>query len=518
METLDVLRLLLELLEEPKEDDRNTYVVPVVVDDFAGHSDLVRATAHSVGASLIVASDAIAGVRGELDESLRARVEEYLRVPRSGGSESRIAIRASRGMVRASIDDRIELSSKSEQELAGLAAALFSDELDASKLAFVVYNETVLDDDWGEAIWRFFGSVNGSRFKAVKRLILLIERSGQHMPDHHLDYEPSVRFFVRSSGLMRRKPWRVNVADVCDIADRAATNGLVLFLGAGFSRSSGLPLGNMLRDDALQRFLGLPGVEFGELASAFFEYLREHERLLEVEHQMQLVEFQQRLTLERVLREEIWRRGANDSPTLRRFETLNEIALKNRGPAVIDLHNILNRIPKTVVITVNFDTLIEVGDAGVRTIVEEQEFEDGRAILERYHSEPDNPVPVLKLHGSIQSRETIIATVDQTAQGLSTAKERCIRTLLNSYGEVPWVYVGYSMRDPDLWSVLQSREVADRADEYWVSPFEDPNALAWSVAHRQFGQDRRSFKERCITLTADRFFEQLLIAWTTKHD
>lgn len=513
-----MLRLLSELLEDPDEDDSNTSVLPIVVDDFAGHSDLVRAAAHSVGASLIVASDVERGVRGGFDHTLKTRIEGYLRVPRSGGAESRVNIRADESIVHASIDDRTELASRSEREVSGLATALFSEELQTSSLAFIAYNEAVLDDEWAEAIWRLFGSIDGTRFWAVKRLILLIERSGEDTPDHHLDSEPTVRFFVRSSGMTRRKPWRVDLAEIRYIAEQAASSGLVLFLGAGFSSSSGLPLGNTLRDDALRGFLAMPEAGFGELAPAFFEYLRANERLLEVEHQMQSDEFHRRLTLERVLREEIWRSGADDSRTLSDFEKMNEIALKNRGPAVSGLHNVIKVIPRTVVITVNFDTLVEVGDGGVHTMVTEQEFRNGRDYLPTYLAEPDNPVPFLKLHGSIGSRETIIATVDQTAQGLSTEKEDCIRAILETNSKVPWVYVGYSMRDPDIWSVLQSRVVADRADEYWVGPFEDPNALAWSGLHRQFGQEKQTFWERCITLTADRFFEQLSVAWATQHD
>ncbi len=518
METRDVLRLLSGLLEDPEEDNRNTSVVPVVVDDFAGHSDLVRATAHSVGASLIVASDVVDGVRGELDHTLKVRIEEYLRVPRSGGEESRVTVMSDQGIMHARIDGRTELASRSEREVAGLATALFSEELEISSLAFIVYNETVLDDEWAEAIWRLFGSIDETRFKAVKRLILLIERSGEDTPDHHLDSEPTVRFFVRSSGLTRRKPWLVDLAEVRYIAEQAASNGLVLFLGAGFSRSSGLPLGNTLRDDALRGFLAMPEAGFGELAPAFLEYLRANERLLEVEEQMPPDEFHRRLTLERVLREEVWRSGAEDSPTLRGFEEMNDIAAKSRGPAVAGLHDIVRLIPRTVVITVNFDTLVEAEDGDVHTMVTEQEFRDGRDYLGTYLGEPDNPVPVLKLHGSIRSRETIIATVDQTAQGLSTEKEDCIRAVLETNSKVPWVYVGYSMRDPDLWGILESRLVADRADEYWVSPFEDPNAFEWSGLHRQFGQDGRTFWQRCITLTADRFFEQLLVAWAAQHD
>jgi len=145
----------------------------------------------------------------------------------------------------------------------------------------------------------------------------------------------------------------------------------------------------------------------------------------------------------------------------------------------------------------------------------DDDFATGAEYLREYFEQQVTSVPILKLHGSIESRESIVATVDQTAQGLSVAKELCIRQLLEINAKIPWVYVGYSMRDPDVWSVLQSRAFADAVDEFWVSPFVDPNALAWCSTHRQFGQDRRSFWQRCITLTADKFLESLSMSWST---
>ena len=479
---------------------------------------MVRAAAHSLGASLVVASDGADGVRGTVDDAVRIRVEGLLQVPRAGGGRSQITIDGRDGTVRAAIDGATEITSRSQREVAGFAALLFSEQLENTETALIVYNEDVLDDEWADALWRLFREVDGTPFMGIGRIILLIERSAGDTPEQHLDSEPSVRFLVQSSGLMRRKARRVDVAAVRHIAQRAAEGGLVLFLGAGFSRSSGLPLGDAVRDEALGRLLGMPSAGITELAPAFHEYLRDNERLLEVEIDMPRDEFGRRLTLERVLREEIWRSGASGSPTLRRFEQMNGAALERRGQSVRRLRDLVDAIPSLVLVTVNFDTLVESDGTNVHKMTSENDFAAGQEYLQSYSAEPTRPVPLLKLHGSIESRETIVATVDQTAQGLSTAKEHCIHEVLNDNVKVPWVYVGYSMRDPDIWSVLQSRAFADSVDEYWVSPFADPNALAWCGAHRQFGKDSPTFWQRCITLTADKFLEELSAAWSKQND
>ena len=513
-----MLRLLLELFEEPSGADSPVAVIPVVVDDYEGHSEIIRATTRAFGATLLVVSDGAEGVHGTIDDAIQVRIEGLLQVPRAGGGRSQVTLTEEDGLVRAGIDGIISIPSKSQREVAGLAATLFSDQLHRTDTALIVYNEDVLDDDWADAVWRLFREVARTGFMRISRIILLIERSAGDTPENHLDDEPSVRFLLHSSALMRRKPNRVNVADVRHIAQRAADDGLVLFLGAGFSRSSGLPLGDSLRDESLGGFLGIPGAGIAELAPVFYEYLRENERLLEAETEMPREEFHRRITLERVLREEIWRSGANESATLRRFEKMNAVALGNRGRSVGTLHKIVAAISDLVIVTVNFDTLIESSEARVHKIMSDGEFGNGLDYLESYAAQEVSAVPLLKLHGSIEARETIVATVDQTAQGLSTAKERCVHAILDDSARRPWIYVGYSMRDPDTWSVLQSRAFADRVDEYWVSPFGDPNALAWCSAHRQFGQDSPSFRQRCITMTSDRFLEELLEVWSTQSE
>ena len=490
----------------------------VVIDDYDGHSEVFRAVARSFGATLVVASDNAEGVRGHIDDIVKERVEGLLVVPRAGGGRSRVTLHEDGGIIQAAIDGTIEVTSTAQREVAGIACALSSAQLQGTETVFLVYNEDILDDEWASAALRLFRDIDGTYFAGIGQLFLIIERSAGDALDHHLESEPSVRFLVHSSGLARRKPKRVNTAEIGHIVQRAARDGLVIFLGAGFSRSSGLPLGDALRDEALGGFLGMSGVGITELAPAFHEYLRANDRLLEVEAALPLDELCRRITLERVLREELWRSGASGSPTLRHFEELNEKALRSRGASIRYIHELMAAIPGLVIVTVNFDTLVESGDVDVHRILSDEDFKSGPEYLEAYAAESRRSIPLLKLHGSIEARETIVATVDQTAQGLSTAKERCIRAILNDNSNVPWVYIGYSMRDPDAWSILQSRSFVKSVEEYWVSPFADANVRSWCSLHRQFGQESPTYWHRCITLTADKFLEELLSAWSAQNE
>ena len=511
-----MLRLLLELMESPSGVTGSVSVVPVVVDSYSGHNDLVRATARSIGGAVVVAADVAEGISGSILQVEKTRVETLLQVPRAGGGLSKVSVLEEDGIVRAAIDGRVDISSTSQREVAGLAAGLFSQEIHDAKTAFVVLNEDVLDDEWIYAVWRLFREVDGTKFMDLDQIVLLIERSAADTLDHHFESEPSVRFLLQTSGIMRRKSQTVNSADVRHIARRAREDGLVVFLGAGFSQSSGLPLGDTLRDDALGEFIGQPSASFSELAFTFHDYLRENERLLEVEIEMSREEFCSRLTLERILREEIWRSGAGGSPTLDRFADMNAGALDSLGPSVRKLQEIMSMIPGLVIVTVNFDTLIESNGVNVQRMVSDEDFRVGEDYLAKYVTGQQGPVPLLKLHGSIEERETIVATVDQTAQGLSTPKQKCMHAILDEGKKLPWVYVGYSMRDPDAWSVLQARDFAENVDECWVGPFADPHALAWCSRHRQFSSENPSFWQRSITLTADKFMEELLAVWPSE--
>ena len=518
LQTRDVLRLLLRLLASERDNQTGVSVVPVVIDDFDRHGDLIRAALHADGGAVVLASEATSGVDGIIDTALKTHIEAHLQVPRVGGGSTKVEIHSHDGIIRATIDGQLNLTNSSHQQIAGVAVALLSDVVQNSDTAIIVYNDTGLDEDWAQAIWRLFGELHGMPLLNIRQLIILIERHNREPQDYHLNDEPSLRYLVDATDFMPRKPSPTTKADIHHLAHQARENGLVLFLGAGFSRSSDLPLGDSLRDDALKTFLAMPDKRAVELASSFYDYLLTNERLFHTEIGQSIQEFSYNLTLERVLREEFWRSGIDGSPTLRRFEELNRNALNNTGPSIRSIRAIIERIPRLVLITVNFDNLVEGSSSNVFTIVAEEDFESGVNYIDSYLEGKNDKVPFLKLHGSIESKSTIVATSDQTAMGLSTAKDQCVRGVLREQGRIPWVYVGYSMRDPDLWSVFQSNEFIDGVDEYWVAPFAEKSVREWCEVHRQFDGRQRRLWERCITLTSDRFLNELLDAWGCQNN
>jgi hypothetical protein len=291
----------------------------------------------------------------------------------------------------------------------------------------------------------------------------------------------------------------------------------VLFLGAGFSASSGLPLGNELRDYALSGLVGDEGT-YHERADRFRAMVSDHGRWIdEEEGRLTPEEFAGRLTLERVLREERTHHAPPETmPTLDYFAGGNLRAVGRRGPSVDALGEILHvadRFPRLVVVTVNFDTLIEsVSSDVIEVFATEDEFASCPAYLASYLT-AGGRVPVLKLHGSIDRPESIVANVDQTMPGLSTLRRAALESIRAAGAQrVPWLYVGYSMRDLDLRPLLAQADFAERLEETWVSPFPDSAAVSFCRQGRaSYWQSigAREFPARVIGETADVFFREL---------
>jgi hypothetical protein len=169
-----------------------------------------------------------------------------------------------------------------------------------------------------------------------------------------------------------------------------------------------------------------------------------------------------------------------------------------------------------IVVTVNFDQLVEQCVPGqAQVLASDQDFRKCTAYINRYLRD-GGPIPVLKVHGTIDRPETIVATVDATAEGLSPAKTQALRSLTSRAGtcnrRLPWIYIGCSMRDPDLEGLLGQQDFYQRLDEYWVSPFTVATARQFTEKHRVY-RDQPDFWHRSITETADVFMEELARAW-----
>jgi hypothetical protein len=166
--------------------------------------------------------------------------------------------------------------------------------------------------------------------------------------------------------------------------------------------------------------------------------------------------------------------------------------------------------------TVNFDQLIEAElSTRLRVLATKEELEDSPGVIDEYLGGAGR-IPLVKLHGTIEKPESIVADIEATARGLSPGTSQGLRRLLSSDSPISWVYIGYSMRDPDLNEVFAVPEFSAGAFEKWVSPFPDQSVRDFVEQHRVArwsGGSSPSFLERSITETADRFLRRLNEAW-----
>jgi len=303
----------------------------------------------------------------------------------------------------------------------------------------------------------------------------------------------------------------------------ARDSHLVLFLAAGFSASMGMPLGNKMRDYALRRLLpGRSTVPDAELPHEFYSLVGDQFQLLEFEEGRDPIELARELTFERVLREELL--AFRPSPTLAELERLETAALATPPiGAVRHLKSMLSGTRRLVLVTVNFDRLIEHdADDLVQVFADDASFADCVDYLDRYLADPPaaTKVPVLKLHGSFAAQETLVASIEQTLTGLTTAKADSLDRACRPSGpeRVPFVYVGSSMRDLDITLQLAQPRFANQLDEHWVMPLPAGSVTRFVYERRvqpwRTAAARATFEQRLISWTADEFLEELAAGWS----
>ncbi|MGA3057411.1 MAG: SIR2 family protein [Candidatus Limnocylindrales bacterium] len=519
MSTESVLDALREVFAERKRrDNPGLSVVPILVDDLAADLPLIESIVKHAGGFVI---DPTAAPDLEFRPVLAAAVETELHMLRPGGHEASVVVETGPPVaIRLLLDGVTMPMPTSAFSLLGTTVGfLFSKQLAASRVAVLAYSEATLDIDGRRAIWRLVTHhLDGLAVGDLDTLLVLIGITDVD-PDRHLQAGPaaSVRYRIRAGNCEKRKKW---TADADAIRQVSLEDGIhVLFLGAGFSFSSGLPLGNELRDHALRRLVGTGLEDAQELAQRFHTLVEQNGRLLPEEQDQAAAEFAAQLTLERVLLEEFRLHGHDKSPTLQYLRTQDERAVRRKGLAARKLTEIINSRRKIVILTVNFDRLIEFdNDAAVRVFARDDDWVACADYLSRYRAEA-LPVPVLKLHGSIDQLDSIVATVDRTSLGLAKERADLLRSLLDSSTPTSWTYIGYSMRDLDLGPVLALSEFARDAKERWVSPF--PQATVEEFANRyrrrhwETGPAQLGYSERVITETADTFLDQLSALWAT---
>jgi SIR2-like domain len=330
----------------------------------------------------------------------------------------------------------------------------------------------------------------------------------------HCLAQNSVRFAIQQDRLIKRGRHTDLEAAVRQVLLRA-DQPLVLFLGAGASASANISTGDAIRDEALRDLVG-PKPTIDELVEAFLAKLTDAQRLRPDERDLTLSQFRQRLTLERVLLEDFHRLAGRDpmlSAAIKRLTSEADTALEWFPEGRKALHHLVGRLPRLIVATINFDQLVEHGLADDHIVLARPEdFELHRQTVIDRIRDGGGPLPILKLHGTIEHVETLVATIAQTEFGLPREITETLDAMVAASDQaLTWVWVGCSMRDVDLRIWLGNQDGARDLNEWWVDPL--PSQALFDYA-RYLREGRwatlgNTLAERLITETADVFLKRL---------
>ncbi len=523
--TVDVVGRILALAANPPVG-ASPEVTGVRVDDVELAIDVLEPALRHVGGSVLdirhISEEGCAETASD-DAQEAAICAALTHAAAAGARELRFAY-DEHGRRRAFWADELAAgaTSPSEHPLLGLATATIDERLtDSGNLVAVVYDEALLEPFERPLAWRYATQVMAPRVSGSLDHLVVVAAT-ERPEDYHLRGDPSVRWSIDGLRVAQRNRPATNRVLTHRIA--ASSGGhVVLFLAAGFSTSMGMPLGNKMRDFALRKLLpNRSGVADADLPREFYALVGDQFELLDFEIDGDPEQLARHLTFERVLREEL--RAFRPSPTFAELQRLEAAAL-SAAPigAVRHLHAMLRRTRKLVLVTVNFDRLIEHRqDSYVEVFADDATFARCAEYLDDYLTGAPRAtkVPVLKLHGSFASQATLIATIDQTLTGLTSDKAAALDRACEPGGgsPVPFVYVGSSMRDLDVGLQLAQPRFAEQLDEEWIMPL--PAAtLAQFVSERRVQPWRRlgardSLEQRLISWTADEFLHELAGSWT----
>ena len=347
-------------------------VIPVVVEDLHAAKPILRALADIHEGCLLDASDLNADPRqqrsvyqpvpGTYDPVRRTAIETALSKP-----DRRITVvDQNHGLVDvrfhdSHIDERL---SAGDQTLHAIARAAAHKQLDEYSFAVIAYSSGPLDERAKKAAWDLMvRHVQGSPRKTPQTLVVVVESAIDI--GIHCESEYGFRFAIEHGRLLRRQGARHLRLAAEGIVKQSETSPMVLFLGAGFSVSSRIPLGDQLRDNAILRILNDPqysGLDSIDLGIEFHTWLSEMsggpEWLSRDEKSMNSQVFASDLTLERVLAVE--KRIDPDLPTLQEFREHHDKVVDSPGASVHHLARILGSTDaKIVVVQLNFDCLVE---------------------------------------------------------------------------------------------------------------------------------------------------------------
>lgn len=496
-------------------------VVPVLTDDYDRTLSALRSLCDTSGGAFLNADDddLAQPVSGAAPSSaLVAALETSLSLSTSVRSRALRVVASGPDAMDATYAGGLPPGAMSDGDKTVLAVArqLLNPRLPGGELAVLAYRERSMDPDTRRAVWSLVvDQLPLQDLGRCRTLVVAVEPQGRWI-DVSLTCQRKrgFRYAIDGNRLLRRN---LDVALESRAAQLARSGNplTVLFLGAGFSASSRLPMGNALRDAAIKNLLAQPppGASSNELARLFRDLIKD--RMTETEAEQSVDEFVRLLTFERVIREE--KRQYPSLPTLEGLRDREASVIGSPGPAVRYLHEVLAGSKRLVVVTVNLDRFIEHDAAGlVHAFATEKEFEQAADYVRRYVAGEAIPVPVLKVHGTITDFDSCVVTDDDTSTGVSAAKRAALTAALEAPGHTPWIYVGASMRDIDLQQFFGNTDFAEQTNEYWVVPYLPDTVEDFAKQRVGFWRKRtpdEQLQERLVTETADTFMEALARHW-----
>lgn len=513
-----LLRLAREIESfHSKTEPGHVTVLPVIVDDLTDTRIVLRMLSDLLNGRLFMWDDEDVQLpvpRTNEEFMLKPAVETALSTAPSGGSRRVGLLEPAAGLIDAVFVDPPAGPDPSpgEKTVLAVARSIMHSDLDVSEFAVVSWRDAGVDLRLRSALWRLGVDQLADIPHPILRTLVMLTESSIDVP-LHCQTGRGFRFAVEGGRLLRRHGKDDLTATAWQVANHSQP--VVFFLGAGFSASSRLPLGNSLRDQAIRSLINInPSAPLTstQLARRFYDFVSSREGWLTPQESAMGADIYVRdLTLEQVVRAE--KRLHPDLPTLRSFRAHHDEVVGVPGVAVLELVKILKLMGRRVILVeVNFDLLIEThSTVPLEIFSSETDFANASAYLRRYLDAEETAVPLLKLHGTIKDPETCVISDDQTELGVGSNKLNAMRALLDETDPRLWIYVGASMRDRDLLRVFLDEDWARGVNELWVSPYLPDTVERFASMREPFWRNRdlKNIDDRLVSETADAFFTAL---------
>jgi SIR2-like domain len=480
-------------------------VVPVVHDALDGDRPLLEAALRHYGGQLLVADPVVTERDGDPDTGLVEVVREVADL-----YPLDIEIDASGGHVSVTTADPAKANDSHRVVLATLAI-LLSDQLASASLTALAYPAAGLDSTRLDFLWRLLVHQVPPVLPADLRTFVPIVHGPVSVRDHCAG-NPSARWVIRAgfAHKRRRDPDALS-GQVARIAGDLS-RPLVLFLGAGASASARIPQGDAVRDQAIQRLLGTRLSPL-EIPERFHTWVVEEGRLLPDEDAMDRDAFIRLLTLERVLHEEFRDllnsgRSRSDSNTVQTLMLECDSARLRMPRGRQALWRILQAHTRALVVEVNFDLQVEDQCPVVHAVyATPADFDRARDHVAAFLSgDRGAGAPVLKIHGTITDPDSLVADLDQTVSGLSTAVREALDVVVDA-GPLDWIWVGCSMRDRDINQWMRTKR-EKQIHDWWVDPLPGIGIPAF-VRETRPPAMQLELLQRVITESSDAFLVAL---------